>query len=697
MPPPAANPQVIGAGVLILAILVGIMVERESIIGAIVRIPMDLAKGTASFGVTIVRTIVLSVAASVTAYAAWQAMGALSYKLGLKDEEDRPKLKRSRTQMGYGAGDTPDTPTARDDGSSGFAPGRDSTQWINEILAAVWPMITKYLESNLKESIEKSIQAAVPLGGSSIYFKDIGVGTIPMRFENMHTRNLKRQYVGGSQTMLQLSMDLVYEGDAKIVLSAFGAKIGISNFCLKGPLVIDFPQLLPVPPFFSGMSFYFPTKPQVSMDWEGLAAVASDPMFAAKVQNVIETQVSSRLVLPNRIGKLMAARDQAEKYRVLKPRPAGVLQIRVKSAKNLKAADTSLVSMGKLVSSDPFVVVEVGAASWQTSTIKKSLNPVWEDEVHNFFVQYPKLQAVKFEVNDEDRFTGADPLGKCAVTVEEMVARDSTVPLVLVDGDGDGKNTCKSLGSTLTVEALYMPLILDSAMCKEIKSGSKEATCMLFVGVNSALGLPAAEAGTSHWCEVTVEEPGRPALNWSTIHVVVEKAGEAEEEHKKKKMQKKIKKLTDAKVPKSVINEVLEINEEADVEECVDITAQWDDGLFHLLNDPTKAKLTMVVKTDSLPNGKVNKKKEPRVLGKAVSYQVSDLMNQSDNTLLDHSLYFADEEETVLKLFLQLRAVGKPTLDLNPVAATKTFVEQPAASPQATEEATGNDGWEEEY
>lgn len=675
-----------------MAVLIGVMTQETGVIAAIVRIPVDLAKGTASFGVSLVRTVVLSMVASITAYAAWKGAPYLLVKLGLQDEEDQPKATVSRTQLGYEPGEKPLSRSNTGFKSTLPVEGSISTQWINEILAAVWPMITQYLQDNLKESIEKSIQAAVPVGGSSIFFKDIGVGTIPMRFENMHTRNLKRQYVGGKQTMLQLSLDLVYEGDAKIVLSAFGAKIGISDFCLAGPFVIDFPQLLPVPPFFSGMSFYFPTKPRVSMKWEGLAAVASDPMFAKKVQSAIESQVSSRMVLPNRIGKLMAARDPAEKFRVLKPRPTGILQIKVKEGKNLKAADTSLVSLGKLVSSDPFVTVEVGAVSWSTSTIKKTLNPTWKDEVHNFLVQYPTLQDVKIEVNDEDRFTSSDSLGKCAFTVEEIVNRDQTQPMVLEDGEEEGKNTCKSLGSTITIEALYMPLILDSDLCKQIKPGSKQPTCMIFVGAICALGLPPSEPGTSHWCEVSIEEPGKEAFKWSTVKAFVQKAEQAAEEHKKKKLQRKIKKLEEAKVSKHLISEVLELNEEANLEECGDITSTWDDGMFHLLLDPTVATMTLTIKTDSLPDGRVNKKAAPRVLGKVQTLKVAEILESADNTQADRSVYFDDEDDArVLKLFLQLRAVGMPTLDVDPNTI------EPSSPQAATEKAKATDEWEDEY
>lgn len=655
------KPLVFGVCVFVAAFAAA-LVQEQSVMYNMIRLPLDLVKNTASFGVTITRTIVLTTTATITLWCSLQGFKRVSIKMGWKEEDDTiTVMNRKRTSVGLAAGQTSCLEYSALKGAE-----LDSTQWINEILANVWPMITKYLETNLKESIEKSIQAAVPMGGSStIYFKDISAGTIPMQFRNMHTRVLQKQHVhGGVQAMLQLNLDVDYAGDLKIVLSAFGAKVGISNFLLKGPMIIEFPQVLPEPPFLSGMSFYFPIKPQISMDWEGLAALAKDPTFGPKVQGAIESQVSSRMVLPNRIGKIMAARDQLEKFRILKPRPEGVLRVQVKSAKNLKAADVSLMSMRKAVSSDPFVRVELGDLCFQTKTIKTNLNPAWENEAHNFFVQYPGVQKVFFNVFDEDKFSSADLLGKCHASVMDLVARDSSAPLTLSDDDGHGENTCASLGSQLFVEATFKPLLVDATSCRRIEPGSVEPTCMLFVGVSTALGLPAAEPGCSHWCDVVVKDIGCKEYNWSSIHAMVTQQDQKAELHKKKKLAAKIKTLEGAHVDKKVINDVLELNENSNLNDIGDISAIWDDGLFHLLHDPTAATVEFEIKTDAMPDGKV-KKGNVRCIGRKIVVQVSEIVNASENTQVDRALSFGVEDDTqVLNVMLQLRVLGKPSKDI---------------------------------
>lgn len=647
MPLTLNGPLIIGAGVLLTACAVAMADAgggAGDVILSVIRIPFDLVMGTAHLSVSATRTIMIGTTSAITALITWRAMNFVSVKMGWRQAEEAPPVKKTLSRVGIPSGDA---------------------QWINTILAEVWPKITEYLEGALRESIEQSIQAAVPVGGSSIYFQEIGVGTIPMRFENMHTRVLTRQSLEGERKMLQLCLDFIYEGDMKIVLSAFGAKVGFSNLMLDGMMVIDFPQLLPVPPFFSGMNFYFPTKPQISMDWEGLAAVASDPMFAKRVSDVIEHQVSSRLVLPYRIANIMGARDQTEKFRVLKPRPHGVLKIKVKEAKKLKAADSSLLSLGKLTSSDPFVMVEVGAESWQTNTISQNLNPVWTDQVHNFFVDYPLMQAISFVVYDEDRFSSADVLGRCTLTVEEMVCRDADVPLMLKDDEGEGNNSCAGLGSELYVEATYLPLVLDAGLSSSITSGSSEPTCMLFVGIGSVYGLPAAEPGTKHWCEVSVSDHGKADFKWKTPQVEVAKKEAVEEEHKKKKLQRKIDRLEEAKVDKKIITDVLEIREESNLDESGDITTAFDDGFFHLMHDPTQASVTLEMKQEAVKLVKGSKTTVTSTVGKQMNFQVKELLESKDNTQSQRSFYFGPKDETqALVTFLQLRMLGEPKKDL---------------------------------
>ena len=61
--------------------------------------------------------------------------------------------------------------------------------------------------------------------------------------------------------------------------------------------------------------------------------------------------------------------------------------------------DTQLFSAN---TSDPYCVVKLWPEEWRTGTVRSNLNPVWEDETHDFFIYSPK-QRIVIEMNDEVR------------------------------------------------------------------------------------------------------------------------------------------------------------------------------------------------------------------------------------------------------------------------------------------------------
>jgi len=78
------------------------------------------------------------------------------------------------------------------------------------------------------------------------------------------------------------------------------------------------------------------------------------------------------------------------------------LYISVKSAKDLEKADLS-------GSSDPFCKVIANKQSWTTKTIKKNLNPEWNQNTQ--FVFFEAVKEIKFEVFDWDKGSKHDLIG----------------------------------------------------------------------------------------------------------------------------------------------------------------------------------------------------------------------------------------------------------------------------------------------
>ena len=89
-----------------------------------------------------------------------------------------------------------------------------------------------------------------------------------------------------------------------------------------------------------------------------------------------------------------------------------LLKVRVIKGTNLPAKD--------IMSSDPYVVVRIGTQKVRSRTVKRNLNPVWDDEltlgVPN---DTPKL---KVELLDKDRFSKDELLGDAEVDLQPLLA-----------------------------------------------------------------------------------------------------------------------------------------------------------------------------------------------------------------------------------------------------------------------------------
>ncbi|KAI9011886.1 C2 domain-containing protein [Phycomyces nitens] len=111
----------------------------------------------------------------------------------------------------------------------------------------------------------------------------------------------------------------------------------------------------------------------------------------------------------------------------------GNLTVTLVSATNLMAADKSGTS-------DPYVVFTVnGERVHRSAVIKKTLNPVWKNEVFTVAIQSRVTASLRIEVFDWNQIKGHDPIGSGGITirgdmVESFESRDAFIPLDGVAG-----------------------------------------------------------------------------------------------------------------------------------------------------------------------------------------------------------------------------------------------------------------------
>ncbi|XP_010471082.1 PREDICTED: protein C2-DOMAIN ABA-RELATED 6-like [Camelina sativa] len=102
----------------------------------------------------------------------------------------------------------------------------------------------------------------------------------------------------------------------------------------------------------------------------------------------------------------------------------GLVRIRVKRGINLARRDA--------LSSDPFVVITMGAQKLKSFTVKNNCNPEWNEEL-NLAIENPK-EPVNMMVYDKDTFTADDKMGDAEIDIKPFLEVHKRGLLELPDG-----------------------------------------------------------------------------------------------------------------------------------------------------------------------------------------------------------------------------------------------------------------------
>ncbi|XP_074624645.1 extended synaptotagmin-2-like isoform X1 [Acropora palmata] len=371
-----------------------------------------------------------------------------------------------------------------------FFPDVERAEWLNKMLVQLWPYINDMVIKILKETVEPEIQKNVPSFLSSIHFREISLGQVPPRIGGIKTysHNVDRNEI-------ILDIDLIYAGDSDFELSVKGVTVGIEDLQVRGSMRVILRPLIPAAPLVGGVSVFFLNRPDIDFDLTNLANILDIPGLSDILRGVIDDVVASIVVLPNKITVPLTNIDP---YELKYPLPDGVLRIEVLEAKDLIKKDIGVFKKG---SSDPYVVLRVGAKTFRTKTKDSTLNPVW-NEVFEAFVDNSHGQKIKISVFDEDKASDDESLGTVEADISTIAQQgnvDLWLPLENVES-GQLNLRCTWFSLTSNPEDLSPP-------DKVVEGDETSASAALFVKLDSAKNLPvtnAARGTTSAFCKLTV-------------------------------------------------------------------------------------------------------------------------------------------------------------------------------------------------
>ncbi|CAG9863143.1 unnamed protein product [Phyllotreta striolata] len=279
-------------------------------------------------------------------------------------------------------------------------PDRERAEWLNEIIAQLWPSLCIYIVKLCRTKLQAKIKKKFEGFG----FGDIDFGKKPPKIDGVKVYNRTI-----TKDSIIIDFDIYYDGDCKIDFSVSGTQIGcIKDFQLGAELRLVLKPLMIKTPIIGGIQLFFLNTPDINFELEGISGI---PGFSYFIRQKIEERIKKKLVFPNKITKRFSKSVEAVELKALEP--AGVLRVHVFEAKDLERKDVT----GK---SDPYVVLTVGAQECKTPVIKRELNPKW-DYWCEFVILDPLGQHLHFKMFDQDDLNEDDFMGSGIVEIHNVI------------------------------------------------------------------------------------------------------------------------------------------------------------------------------------------------------------------------------------------------------------------------------------
>ena len=304
-----------------------------------------------------------------------------------------------------------------------YLSGSENAIWLNEIINRFWPFIEGMTRNILKDTVEPEIQKNLPQALKTLYFDKIELGQKPPFFGNI------KSYSGSGTSKPSefiIDVDLTYNGDAQVKLSVKNVKLGISDVQIHGPLRIILKPLLSGQTLVGGVTVFFLKRPKINFNLTNLLNVLDFPGFKKTLRSIVDDVIASLVVLPNRIAVPLAECVDAGDLQY--PIPEGLLRVQMLEARELATSDFSLIGKG---SPDPYAILEVGAQTFRTNTMKNERNPTWEENFEAF-VDNSEGQELQIYLYDHDVASKDSKLGNVDIKIHSVVeegVQDVWLPL----------------------------------------------------------------------------------------------------------------------------------------------------------------------------------------------------------------------------------------------------------------------------
>lgn len=372
-------------------------------------------------------------------------------------------------------------------------PTPESTEWLNALLAGVWPLIPSEMFTGLSDMVEDVMQASLPNLVTAVRIADMSQGRNPLRIiamrglpdlqgcrlahgddwidqgKNVETGDAKEikddlkdqagDYVNYEVSLAYVSrpkkdetksvepdnMHLMiefYVGIAGWAHVPIRIWIEVRAFVCTARLRL---QLVEQMPFIRNCTITLTGTPHVDVSAVPLSHTLPNVLDLPLISGFVQSSIAAACIpytAPHSITLNLAQLllgDGTKKDTIA----IGVLMVTIHHAEGLKAADSGgiagLIPGGKKESSDPYVVAawsKFGKPIYSTRVMTEELNPVWEETC--FLVVTPDEvtaeERVSIQLWDSDARNADDIIGRVEVDLLECMKKGDGQMIKRTDG-----------------------------------------------------------------------------------------------------------------------------------------------------------------------------------------------------------------------------------------------------------------------
>lgn len=400
--------------------------------------------------------------------------------LVIRDQYRKSKDQKSKITKSIALAQEEDVILARIDDLPAWVyfPDVERAEWLNKIFKQLWPSVNSYVRDVIRDKIQPKMQKKLQkFKLTGFKFEKMILGSIPPRVGGVkvYEANVARHEI-------ILDLDLFYAGDCNLSFTmGAGVKGGIKDFQLQGTLRVVLKPLLSRMPLIGGLQIYFLNNPTIDFNLVGFVDILDLPGFSDLLRQLILEQVSSMMVLPNKLPVKLSKHVESEMLHV--PEPEGVLRIHVIEAKNLMRKDIGILGKGK---SDPYCVLNVGAQERRTQTIDNCVDPKW-DYWCEFAIMDTNGQQLFLHLFDYDDGSKDDDLGRAAVDINTIAKKGEDDMWITLEQAKHGMVHVRFTWFVLSTNYSDLRAVLAETQMLQVTSMS---TALLIVYIDSAKGLP---------------------------------------------------------------------------------------------------------------------------------------------------------------------------------------------------------------